>query len=264
MKIIESDKIKEEIIEKIKLNKHKKKLLIISQNISPAVTFYKKAILKRCEQFNIRVIDKVFEINETHIDIVSYCKNLDKVDGFILLQPLTKEVDLSYLRNYMPFRDLDGFKYQSLGEFMDKDFRHMPQTAKSVIKFIDFMKIDLEAKDIVLANSNNIIGKPLFMYLNAEKATVTMLNSKSKNQVDKIKNSDIFISAIGKANFYDRKYFRNGQIIIDVGTNYLGEKLYGDIDYESIKDLDIDIVTCKKGVGSITTLSLIESLVLGK
>ena len=36
--------------------------------------------------------------------------------------------------------------------------------------------------------------------------------------------------------------------------------MYGDVDYEDIKDLDIKIVTCKNGVGSITTLSLLESL----
>ena len=36
--------------------------------------------------------------------------------------------------------------------------------------------------------------------------------------------------------------------------------MYGDVDYEDIKDLDIKIVTCKNGVGSITTLLLLESL----
>ena len=36
--------------------------------------------------------------------------------------------------------------------------------------------------------------------------------------------------------------------------------MYGDIDYKSLENLDVNIVTCKNGVASITTLSLIERL----
>ncbi|MDU3199346.1 MAG: bifunctional 5,10-methylenetetrahydrofolate dehydrogenase/5,10-methenyltetrahydrofolate cyclohydrolase, partial [Anaerococcus hydrogenalis] len=113
---------------------------------------------------------------------------------------------------------------------------------------------------IIIANSTNVIGKPLAMYLNYKKATVTLFNSKTINQKEKIKNSDIFISAIGKANFYNSDFFKDGQIIIDAGTSFVDGKMYGDIDYDSIKNLDIKVVTCRNGVGSITTLSLLESL----
>ncbi|MDU6791790.1 MAG: hypothetical protein E6427_03635 [Anaerococcus sp.] len=95
---------------------------------------------------------------------------------------------------------------------------------------------------------------------NFKKATVTLFNSKSINQKYKIKNADIFISAIGKANYYNLDYFRNGQILIDAGTSFMDGKMYGDIDYKSIEDLDVKVVTCRNGVGSITTLSLIERL----
>lgn len=260
MNIITSDRIKERLIEKIKKNKDKKKLLIISQSNDGSVMAYKRAILKRCEEFKVDVVDKVFSDKEDHLDIKKYCDNLSNIDGYIILQPLNDKTDIKYLRKNMPFNDLDGFTYESLGEIMDKDFSNMPQTANSVIKFIEFMNIDLEGKDVVIANSNNVIGKPLFMYLNAKKATVTMFNSKSKNQVEKIKRADIFISAIGKAKYYDNKYFRDGQVLIDVGTSYVDGILYGDIDYDSISSLDVNIVSSKKGVGSITTLSLIESL----
>ena len=137
----------------------------------------------------------------------------------------------------------------------------MPQTARACIKFLEHMKIDLNSKDIIIANSNNIIGKPLLNYLNAKKSTVTLFNSKTINQEEKIKNADIFISAIGKPNYYNKKYFKDGQIIIDVGTSFVDGKMYGDIDYEDIEDMDLTVVKSRNGVGSITTLCLIESLV---
>lgn len=260
MKIIKSNEIKNNLIEKINTCKKDKKILLLSQGEDKAVRQYKNAIIKRCEEFKIDYYDKEFSSNENHKDIMDYCKNLKNIDGFIVLQPLAKNTDINYLRKNMPFYDLDVFRYDSLGKIMDKKFENLPQTARSIIKFIDYMKLDLEAKNVIIANSTNVIGKPLAMYLNYKKACVTLFNSKTKNQIEKIKNSDIFISAIGKPNYYDDKYFRDGQVIIDVGTSFVDGKMYGDIDYKSLENLDVNIVTCKNGVASITTLSLIERL----
>ncbi|MDU4447902.1 MAG: bifunctional 5,10-methylenetetrahydrofolate dehydrogenase/5,10-methenyltetrahydrofolate cyclohydrolase [Anaerococcus vaginalis] len=260
MKIIKSNIIKNNLIERIKKCNFNKKLLIISQGNNPSVEQYKNSIIKRCKEFKIDYLDKNFSIYEDQNSILNYCNSLDDIDGFIILQPLSNCTDLSILRENMPFFDLDGFTYKSLGKIMNKDFTNLPQTAKSCIKFLEYLDINLSGLDIVIANSNNIIGKPLFNYLNAKKSTVTIFNSKTKNQKEKIKNCDIFISAIGKANFYNKDYFRDGQILIDVGVSFVDGKMYGDIDYDSINEMDLKVVTCKNGVGSITTLSLLESL----
>ncbi|WP_058990265.1 bifunctional 5,10-methylenetetrahydrofolate dehydrogenase/5,10-methenyltetrahydrofolate cyclohydrolase [Anaerococcus rubeinfantis] len=264
MRIINSDIIKNNLIEKINKLNHDKKLLIISQGNDSSVLQYKNSIIKRCDEFKVKYVDKKFSNRDDHNSILNYCKNLNDIDGFIILQPLSEKTDFVFLRENMPFFDLDGFTYSSLGKIMDKDFTNLPQTAKSCIRFLEFLKVDLTGKDVIIANSNNVIGKPLFNYLNAKKATVTVFNSKTKNQREKIRNCDIFISAIGKANYYNRDYFRDGQILIDVGVSFIDGKMFGDIDYTSIEGLDLDVVTCRNGVGSITTLSLLESLLCSK
>ena len=166
MKIIKSNEIKNNLIEKINTCQKNKKILLLSQGEDKAVRQYKNAIIKRCEEFKIDYHDKEFSSNENHKDIIDYCKNLKNIDGFIVLQPLAKNTDINYLRENMPFDDLDGFRYDSLGKIMDKKFENLPQTARSIIKFIDYMKLDLEAKNVIIANSTNVIGKPLAMYLN--------------------------------------------------------------------------------------------------
>lgn len=260
MKIIKSDQIKDKLLENIKNNVNKK-ILIISQSKDKSVIQYKDSIIKRCKEFNIKYDDKEFEDSKNHFDILSYIDSVTDCDGFILLQPLSEKTNISYLRNHIRLRDLDGFTYNSLGKIMDKDFRNIPQTAKSVIRFLNFLDVDLESKNIVIANSNNVIGKPLAMYLNAKKATVTLFNSKTKDQREKIKKCDIFISAIGEPHYYDNTYFRDGQILIDVGMSFRNGKLIGDINMSTIENLDIILVPSKAGVGSITTLSLLETLV---
>ena len=65
---------------------------------------------------------------------------------------------------------------------------------------------------------------------------------------------------------YNRlEYARNMILALQQQTKQIDELIFADDGssedvYEYIKDLDIKIVTCKNGVGSITTLSLLESL----
>ncbi|MDO4661696.1 MAG: bifunctional 5,10-methylenetetrahydrofolate dehydrogenase/5,10-methenyltetrahydrofolate cyclohydrolase [Tissierellia bacterium] len=261
MNILVSDPIKKEIIKKLENHNVSKKLLIISQSPNPSTRKYIKSIIKRCEEFNINYINKEFDKDENHIDILNYINESKDVGGYIIAQPVRDNIDISYLRENIELEDLDCFSYDSLGKVMDKKEDNLPQTARSVMKFIDYYNIDLVGKKVAIANSTNVVGKPLSMILNKRKATVTLLNSKTMDEINTIKNSDIFISAIGKANYFDSRYFTDRQCIIDVGIDFKGGKIFGDINLESIKDMDLDIITYRKGVGSITTLSLLESFI---
>ena len=126
---------------------------------------------------------------------------------------------------------------------------------------MDSLKIDYKGKNIVIANNTNIIGRPLATYLATQRASVRIINSLTQNSKSIIKSSDIFISAIGRAEYYDKSYFKDGSFIIDVGTSYKNGKIMGDIDVGSIEDLDVNYLGSKNGIGSITTITLVEGLI---
>ena len=138
---------------------------------------------------------------------------------------------------------------------------YLPATAKAVVRFMDSQNVDYKGKNIVIANNTNIIGRPLALYLATKRASVRIINSLKKNPRSTSKNADIFISAIGKAEYYDKSYFKDGSLIIDVGTSYKNGKIVGDVDVDSIKDLDIKYLGSKNGIGSITTITLVEGLI---
>lgn len=48
--------------------------------------------------------------------------------------------------------------------------------------------------------------------------------------------------------------------IIDVGTSFVDGMLMGDVDYESLEDMNVNVLTNKKGIGAITTLCLLNSM----
>lgn len=260
MEILNTDKLKNQIIDNLDKSKINNKLLILSMNPNNEEISYKKFIIKKCQQFGIDFVDKEFDSNADPDDIINFANGFGKEDGFILLLPFDNYQYLDRVRTEIKIKDLDGFTYTSQGKALNGQLDYLPATPKAIAKYLQSIT-DIKGKNITIANSNNLIGLPLATYLSKSRATISLINSITKNQKELIHSSDIFISAIGKANHYDKTYFRDGQILIDVGTSYVNGMIVGDIDYQDLIDLDIKVLTSKKGIGALTTLTLIESLI---
>ncbi|MCI5972263.1 MAG: bifunctional 5,10-methylenetetrahydrofolate dehydrogenase/5,10-methenyltetrahydrofolate cyclohydrolase [Anaerococcus sp.] len=260
MKILNTDEIKNSLIEKLGGHKFTNKLLLLSKNPTSEVLYYKKAIIKRCEQFDIEYVDCEFT-KESSEEILAYINSFDKEDGYIILAPFGEGKDLTLLKDNIEIKDLDAFTYKALGHAMDGSTERLPQTSRAIVRFLEEKYSSLKGKHIVISNKTTTIGKPLAMNLVTKYATITMITRHTADQKELIKNADIFISAIGRANFYDKSYFSEGMLVVDVGTTYLDGKIIGDVDYKSLEDMDIEVLTNKKGIGALTTLMLLESLI---
>lgn len=260
MELLNTEKLKKQIIDKLEKTQINNKILILSMNQSSEEMSYKNFIIKKCQQFGIDYVDKEFDSDVNPSEIIDFANGFDKEDGFILLLPFDNYKFLDEVRTGIKIKDLDGFTYTSQGKALNGYLEYLPATPKAIAKFLQSIT-DVKGKNITIANRNTLIGLPLATYLSRSRATVSIINSISKNQKDLIYNSDIFISAIGRANHYDKSYFRDGQILIDVGTSYVNGMIVGDIDYQDLSDLDIEVLTSKKGIGALTTLTLIEGLI---
>ena len=261
MKILTTENIKSNLIEKLKTTNINKTLHILSKQPSKEVDAFKKFIIKRCEEFDITYNDKVFSDDFTNEEIIAYINSFNNEDAFILLQPFGESKELNYLRENIKLKDIDGFTFDSLGKSMVGSLEGLPATPRAIISFLNEYNIDIKEKKIVIANNTNLIGLPLSSYCSKHRAYVTILNSAYPDPHQAIKNADIFISAIGKANYYGKEYFRDGQVLIDVGTSVVNGKIVGDINYKELEYMDVRVLTSKKGIGAITTLTLLSGLI---
>ncbi|MDU1829298.1 bifunctional 5,10-methylenetetrahydrofolate dehydrogenase/5,10-methenyltetrahydrofolate cyclohydrolase [Anaerococcus sp.] len=260
MKILNTNDIKKELITEISTSTIENNLHILAMNPSEEELSYRDYIIKRCREFEIGYFYKKFDLYASKEDIIAYTNSCNNKDGFIILLPFDKFDGISYLKENIKLKDVDAFTYKSMGHAMAGNSNYLPATPKSVVKYLEKNE-DLKSKNIVIANRTELIGLPLSTYLMNKGATVTVINSETKNPIDYIKNSHIFISAIGRADYYDKSYFKDGQTIIDVGTSIVNGKIKGDVNYEDLEDLDVKVLTCKKGIGAITTLTLLQGLI---
>ncbi len=85
-----------------------------------------------------------------------------------------------------------------------------------------------------------MVGIPAALLLIKENATVTICHSKTANLPEVVKQGDIVIAAVGKAEMVKGDWLKPGAIVIDVGINAKddpktkrGYRLVGDVDYQS-------------------------------
>ncbi|EOU1827810.1 bifunctional methylenetetrahydrofolate dehydrogenase/methenyltetrahydrofolate cyclohydrolase [Clostridium perfringens] len=185
----------------------------------------------------------------------------DSVNGIMLLLPLPKHIDERLVTNLIDAdKDLDCLSEVSVGRFYKGEKCFMPCTPNSVITLLKAYNIEIEGKEVVIIGRSNIVGKPLFqMFLN-ENATVTVCHSKTKNLKEVCKRADILVVAIGRANFIDSSYVREGAVVIDVGTSEVNGKITGDVNFYDVYEKASLITPVPGGVGSLTTTLLLKNV----
>lgn len=185
----------------------------------------------------------------------------DSVNGIMLLLPLPKHIDERLVTNLIDAdKDLDCLSEVSVGRFYKGEKCFMPCTPNSVITLLKAYNIEIEGKEVVIIGRSNIVGKPLFqMFLN-ENATVTVCHSRTKNLKEVCKRADILVVAIGRANFIDSSYVREGAVVIDVGTSEVNGKITGDVNFDDVYEKASLITPVPGGVGSLTTTLLLKNV----
>ncbi len=82
-----------------------------------------------------------------------------------------------------------------------------------------------------------------------------MCHSKTKDLSFYTKQADILVVAVGKKHLITKDMVKKGSTIIDVGINRVDDKLYGDVDFDSVKDI-ANITPVPGGVGQMTVAEL--------
>ena len=109
------------------------------------------------------------------------------------------------------------------------------------------LDINLAGKNAVVIGRSNIVGKPMAQLLLKESCTVTTVHSKTQNIEDVCKKADILIAAIGKPEFVNKDWVREGAIIIDVGINRIEtndgkSKLVGDVSFNNVEKIVVQLL----------------------
>lgn len=273
-----SQKIRAKLKEKIELlGKQTGKqpgLATILVGEDPASKVYVGSKIKACKQVGIKSYHNHISATSSVEDIIALIEKLNKdenVDGILLQLPLPDGLDADKCIRAIDYtKDVDGLHPYNAGmltlvkswDEIIKQKLLVSCTPMGVIYLLKHSNINISGKNVVVVGRSNLVGKPVSMLMLSNNATVTMAHSKTQNLKEITQKADIVIAAIGKAKFINKDFIKDGATVIDVGINRVAEKLYGDIDFDSVKDMDISITPVPGGVGPMTITMLLHNTIL--
>ena len=183
------------------------------------------------------------------------------VTGILVQLPLPKHIDEALVTERIdPLKDVDGFHPYNIGRLVLKRPQLRPCTPYGCMTLLKETGQDLVGMHAVIIGQSNIVGRPMALELLIERCTVTICHSKTHDLPGLVLQADIVVAGVGKANFVQGSWVKDGAIVIDVGINRnVDGKLCGDVDFASAKEHASWITPVPGGVGPMTIATLLAN-----
>ena len=262
-----SKDIKDETKEKVAALKEKgieTSLAVILVGNDPASSVYVSNKKKACEYTGIRSLSYELPEETTEEELLKLIDELNNdvtVNGILVQLPLPKHINEdAVIKRISPDKDVDGLHPESVGRLSIGERGFQSCTPAGVIQLLKRSDVKIEGAECVVVGRSNIVGKPMAMLLIRENGTVTVCHSRTKDLREVTRRADILVVAIGKPEFIDASYVKDGAVVIDVGIHRKGEKkLCGDVDFASVEPVASKITPVPGGVGPMTICSLMKN-----
>lgn len=268
MNIIDGRKIKDEILKEVKKEVMSLSFtpifcdILVGNDISSIQYVRMKAKIAESVGIKFRTAD--FKESVTTEELIEEIENLNRVPhicGIIIQLPLPSHIDKKRVLDAIsPSLDVDCLGQINSENFFNDEASLSYPTALSCMKILDSLDIDLKDKKFLMLGQGILVGLPVTHLLKNRGFDVSIINSKTENKDELIKNADIIISAIGYGKFIKGDMIKKGAIVIDAGTSEDNGAVIGDVDIESINDVASIVSPTPGGVGPVTVAMLLSNV----
>lgn len=238
----------------------------------PASATYVRSKQRMCEELGIRSIGHHLPADSTQEEVEGLVRQLNAdptVNGILVQLPLPKHLNEEAVLNSIDLeKDVDGFHPVNIGRLAMKgrDPLFVPCTPAGCMRLLQETGVTLRGANAVVLGRSNIVGLPMAMLLQKADATVTICHSRTKDLAGFLRQADVVIAAVGRAEMVTGDMLKPGAVVIDVGINQKadptkkrGFRLVGDVDFESAKEVAGAITPVPGGVGPMTIAMLMEN-----
>jgi methylenetetrahydrofolate dehydrogenase (NADP+)/methenyltetrahydrofolate cyclohydrolase len=262
-------------------------LLLTGDN--PSAVQYYKTTLGACKKagisfYEFRLPESISQ-NEL-LNIIHGINQDERIHGLLMLMPLPRKVNARRVINALvPEKDVDGLGSISVGrlaadestiqlfrkgtEDMIQQLRmtpaassFLPCTPFGVIRLLEYYKVPIKGRHVVVVGKSLAVGKPLSMMLLAKEATVTICHKETKDLAAMTRQADILCTATGRAALITEDMVRQGAVVVDVGINMLPDgSMTGDVEFSTVSGKASMITPVPGGVGPVTIAMLLENTV---
>jgi methylenetetrahydrofolate dehydrogenase (NADP+)/methenyltetrahydrofolate cyclohydrolase len=171
-----------------------------------------------------------------------------------------------------PNKDVDGLTVTNAGRLASGLPTLTPCTPLGCMMLLKDVLGDLRGKNAVVIGRSNLMGKPMAQMLLAADCTVTIAHSRSQDLPSIVRQADIVVAAVGRAEMVKADWIKPGAAVIDVGISRFPSRdpeaaaagktrLVGDVAFDEVKAVAGAITPVPGGVGPMTIACLLANTV---
>jgi methylenetetrahydrofolate dehydrogenase (NADP+) / methenyltetrahydrofolate cyclohydrolase len=205
------------------------------------------------------------ETSEADLLAVVHALNADpKVHGILVQLPLPAHLNSDLIINAIdPAKDVDGFHISNVGLLGTGQKAMVPCTPLGCLMMLRAHHGSLSGMNAVVIGRSNIVGKPMAHLLLGDSCTVTIAHSRTRDLPGIVRQADIVVAAVGRAEMIPGSWIKPGATVIDVGINRVARDgktvLVGDVEYTSCAEVAGAITPVPGGVGPMTIACLLAN-----
>jgi len=183
------------------------------------------------------------------------------VNGILVQLPLPPQINPErVIERIDPKKDVDGFHPYNVGRLVLKMPTLRPCTPFGCMRLLQETGENLVGKHAVVIGQSNIVGRPMALELLMARCTVTICHSATRDLPGIVRQGDIVVAGVGRANFVAGDWLKPGAIVLDVGINRLPDgRLCGDVDFAAASNIAGWITPVPGGVGPMTIATLLAN-----
>ncbi len=268
MILIDGRKIKEVVLEEVKKEVSKLTFTPLFCDVlvgsDPSSVQYVNLKKKIANSIGINFYDASFKEGISTEDLVKEIERISKIEnmcGLIVQLPLPKNLDVNKVLSAISSDiDVDCLGEKPSTTFYNSESVSIPPTALACMYMLDSINIDLDNKNIVVLGNGELVGRPVSRLLQLRNLKYFVIDKKTENKEELIKNADIIISGMGAPLYLKGEMVKEGVVIIDAGTSESNGSIVGDVDFESVKEKVSYISPVPGGVGPVTVAMLFKNV----
>jgi len=268
-------------VEKLKKKHITPHLVVFLIGESPASVAYVNQKQRKGEDIGAKVTVLRYDESVTTKELEEKVRLLNDdpfVHGLLIQRPVPDHIDIEMLENLTnPEKDIDGFHPNSpytlplplavlkiLEEVCLSEVKQGVTEAKEKLGQDPVEKNFhnwLSSKNIVITGKGPTGGGPIIKYFKKLEIASTVIDSKTPNPDELLKQADVVIAAVGRENMIKAENLKPGVILIGVGILRGADgKLHGDYNEEEVENIASYYTPTPGGVGPVNVAMLFENV----
>jgi len=238
-------------------------LAVLLVGDDPASHTYVNIKQKACEEVGIYfekfLYDKAVS-EEILLQKIIELNHRKEINGILVQLPLPSQNADTIITAIDPKKDVDGFHPDNLNALKKGQPAIVSAVALGVMRLISLATKQTLTPKTAVVISSTLFGEPLIPLLREQSIDGMIVNETDEDLVEKTKQADVIIIALGKPGFLTGEMIKSGAIVIDIGTTKIDDTLYGDVDVSTVESIAGALSPVPGGVGPMTVAMLLSNV----